>query len=177
MNIGNTKVWLITDMHINHENIKRFCNRPDDYVDQIKASWKEKVSDNDIVIDLGDVIFKQASTLSEHIADLPGLKVLIMGNHDHYNYTWYMNQGYDFVCDGFNWFPIAFSHHPLVKLPDKCSINIHGHLHNNPYDNPYDWFKQEDWHVLLALEHEGYGPILLEDFLKKKGFSLDPLRR
>ncbi len=90
-----------------------------------------------------------------------------MGNHDKYPYTWYMNRGYDFVCDMFCWEPIAFSHEPLIKLPDKCQLNVHGHLHNSPYNNPYDPWDQQPWHRLLALEYDGYGPVELTEFLKK----------
>ena len=166
MNIGNTKVWLITDRHINHENIKKFCGRPDNYVKVMHDNWKLLVKPEDIVIDLGDVIFKNASELGEINNSLPGKKILVMGNHDRNNYSWYMRNGFDFVCDMFVWEPIVFSHHPLKNLPDGCVLNIHGHLHNSPYDNPHDPFRQKPWHQLIALELDGYLPIELDDFLR-----------
>jgi calcineurin-like phosphoesterase family protein len=170
-NIGKTKVWLISDMHLRHDNMIHFCDRPENFTELIISNWKKRVGDDDIVIDLGDVIFKDNSMLPQYIQPLPGKKILILGNHDRHNYSWYMKRGYDFVCDGFNWEPIAFSHEPLIRLPEKCKYNVHGHLHNNPYNHPAAWYDQKEWHILMALEKEGYGPIDLRDFLKSKGVT------
>ncbi len=166
MKLGERKVWLVTDQHINHENIKKFCNRPDDYITTLHNNWKRLIASEDLVIDLGDVIFKEAGSLQSINDTLPGTKILVMGNHDRHTYTWYMNSGYSFVCDMFVWGHIVFSHHPLENLPDGCKLNIHGHLHISPYNNPYDPFVQRPWHQLMALELDGYTPIELGAFLK-----------
>lgn len=169
--LGDRKVWLITDRHHNHPNMIPFCGRPEDFSEQIIENCKKKIQPQDLVIDLGDIIFRNAATLPEIQADLPGTWILIKGNHDKKSLSYYMNSGYSFACDSFNWYPIAFSHYPLEKLPDKCTINIHGHTHNATDERIliHDKIVIQPWHVRFALENEGYGPIDLHEFLRKKG--------
>ena len=58
------------------------------YLDKIFAQWKEKISDDDLVLMAGDLSW--AMKLEEVVADfdllkdLPGKKVIIRGNHDYW---------------------------------------------------------------------------------------------
>lgn len=85
------KFYAISDLHISTNT-----NKPMDifggnwvgYLEKIKYDWKEKVSDDDVVLIGGDISWamniddavKDISTFSE----LKGLKVLIKGNHDYW---------------------------------------------------------------------------------------------
>lgn len=33
-------IYLITDTHLGHENIKKYCNRPDNFEKLIENNWK-----------------------------------------------------------------------------------------------------------------------------------------
>lgn len=178
MKIGNIDPWIISDMHLNHKSMVTLCGRPFSFTEDILDSLKGNIKENDILIDLGDVIFRDTGMLKQYLEPVLGKKILVRGNHDKQSITWYMENGYDFVCDQFVWDDVVFSHTPLPVLPEGCLYNIHGHLHNNTYDNPYDQahrskkglplITKQPWHFLLALEEVGYGPIRLKEFLEKK---------
>ena len=85
------KVFAISDLHLSVNNPKPmdiFGPAWDNYVDKIFADWKEKVSENDVVLLAGD--FSWAMKLEDSVADfemlkdLPGKKVIIRGNHDYW---------------------------------------------------------------------------------------------
>ena len=85
------KVFAISDLHISINNPKPmdiFGPVWEGYLDKIFADWKEKVSDEDLVLLSGD--FSWAMKLEETEEDfkllstLPGKKVIIRGNHDYW---------------------------------------------------------------------------------------------
>lgn len=120
------QIWIITDTHFYHANIIKLCNRPDNFNEQIITNWKKLVQPEDLVIHLGDVEWK-----GNIINTLPGKKILVRGNHDTNTDSWYMNNGFEFVCDSFvlNRYGVnaLFTHKP--ELFHSYDINICGHTH------------------------------------------------
>lgn len=183
------KIWIIADTHFYHENIKKYQGRPDDFNEQIIKNWNKLVKYDDLVIHLGDVIFglNKEDTLSSIMASLPGKKVLCRGNHDPKPALWYMERGFDFVCDYFVSGDVAFSHVPLTPLPPQTlvssqravNLNIHGHFHKNRFqdatetlehiDKYYDsaYYKAHKEQYLLLQIDNSLSPIALEDVLGK----------
>jgi len=85
------KVFAISDLHLSVNNPKPmdiFGPTWENYVDRIFEDWREKVSEEDVVLLAGD--FSWAMKLEETIPDfqmleaLPGKKVIIRGNHDYW---------------------------------------------------------------------------------------------
>ena len=85
------KIFAISDLHLSINNPKPmniFGDVWDNYIDDIFDDWKEKVSEEDIVLLAGD--FSWAMKLEDTKPDfdllknLPGKKVLIRGNHDYW---------------------------------------------------------------------------------------------
>lgn len=85
------KIFAIGDLHLSVNNPKPmdiFGEQWEGYVDKIFSDWKEKVAEDDIVLIPGD--FSWAMKLEDAKADfnliqsLPGIKVLIRGNHDYW---------------------------------------------------------------------------------------------
>ena len=85
------KVFAISDLHLSLHNSKPmdiFGSAWDNYVEKIFEEWKEKVSEEDLVLLAGD--FSWAMTLEntkkdfDLLATLPGKKILIRGNHDYW---------------------------------------------------------------------------------------------
>ena len=184
------RIWIIADTHFYHENIKRYQGRPDDFNEQIIRNWCNKVTHDDLVIHLGDVIFglNKEARLPSLMASLPGKKVLCRGNHDPKPAEWYMERGFDFVCDYFVYKDIAFSHAPVTPLPPQTLIsdgrpvakNIHGHFHKGSvgkdreqaepsmhedvyYDGAYYKAHRESYQ-LVQIEN-GLAPVLLDDLI------------
>lgn len=83
--------WAIADTHLSFGKAKdmaRFGERWVDHTQRIAESWRMNVSAEDVVLLPGDVSW--AVKLSKVSADLawlsalPGRKVLVRGNHDHW---------------------------------------------------------------------------------------------
>ena len=78
--------YYISDLHIGHENVIRFDQRPFASVDEMNntliENWNRTVTNGDTVYILGDLIWEIESKWPEWLAKLKGQKVLIRGNHD-----------------------------------------------------------------------------------------------
>ena len=83
------KVWAISDLHLSGRSNKPmdvFGPEWEGHFEKIKADWREKVGEEDIVLLGGDTSW--AMKLPEGMFDvnslssLPGKKVFIRGNHD-----------------------------------------------------------------------------------------------
>lgn len=159
------KVWLITDTHFNHARMLELCGRPVNFNELIIENWRRVVGSDDLVFHLGDVIFNRAGELKSIMAGLPGTKIMVKGNHDHAPSRWYMRRGFAFCCYGFEFRGCYFTHKPAKALPEGCKVNIHGHLHNSRHHDGE--FAPQPWHRLLAIENEGYSPVLLDSFLAR----------
>ena len=155
------RVFIISDTHFGHEAIIRYCNRPFTSVEEMDQTmikrWNETVSNNDIVIHLGDFALCGKDKTREIIQKLNGKKILIMGNHDNYNEQFYRDAGFHTVSR----FPIIYdnfymmSHAPLQLTETTCYFNCYGHVHN---DNK---FVDNATSRCYSVERTGYRPVLL----------------
>ena len=164
------KIWLTTDTHFGHEKMIKLCGRPRDFDGLILKGLKEVPRDA-ILIHLGD--FCIGSDELWHQAFMAATKqckrrILVRGNHDHKSTSWYLDHGWDWVCDrillecfGVN---ILFSHAPVVELqPLGIDLNIHGHLHNTGHHPDANRIAMKS--KLLAIENTDYKPVNLEKFI------------
>ncbi len=85
------KIFAISDLHLSVNNDKPmdiFGPVWDGYLDKIFAQWKEKVSDEDLVLMAGDLSWamklEEVKPDLELLKSLPGKKVIIKGNHDYW---------------------------------------------------------------------------------------------
>ena len=134
------KYFVIADTHFNHENIIKYCNRPFKSVEEMNETiiknWNETVSNNDVIICLGDVGLGNSNDLKPIIERLNGKKILIMGNHDNFSENKYREFGFHTVSR----FPIIYnnffimSHAPMELSETTPYFNFYGHVHN---DNKY----------------------------------------
>jgi calcineurin-like phosphoesterase family protein len=103
--------WIISDTHFFHENIGRYCDRPD--------GWQE--------------------TIIENLASLLKSRLYLMrGNHDRHSDGFYQRLGISLVPDPYRMdhpsgWTLIFSHRPVVPL-EPGVLNLHGHFHKS--DNP-----------------------------------------
>ena len=161
--------WIISDLHFNHNNIIKYCNRPFENVDEMNtkiiSNWNSIVGKDDIVYNLGDFGFGSKEEIKKLRAQLHGQQFLILGNHDNHPMQWYYDCGFNKVYDK----PILIedfillSHAPINKLTSNMPfINIYGHVHtNNGMQSMYETG------ICVCVELTNYYPINLDEMIKK----------
>ncbi len=159
------KVYVISDTHWGHSALHDiFRERPEDFGRRITAEWWNAVSDDDLVVHLGDVHFGKVAEWSALVPSLPGRKVLVLGNHDKRSVLWYMKNGFEFCCSSFQWemfgLQIHFTHEPVTD--GTFDLNIHGHLH----DGKHRECEYDERQFLVSLETSKYRPLQLESIIK-----------
>ena len=111
-------LFVIPDTHLGHENIKKYCNRPDNFESLIEKNWNEIIGKDDTVIHLGDIAMKSdiGDNFIKKLGSWNGRKILIRGNHDKNPDEFYMQAGFTIVVTEmsmrFKDIKILFSHRP-----------------------------------------------------------------
>lgn len=85
------KIFAISDLHLSISTNKPmdiFGGNWVNYMDKIRQDWVNKVTDEDLVLIGGDISWAMniddAKIDLEYLADFPGKKILIKGNHDYW---------------------------------------------------------------------------------------------
>lgn len=169
-----SKVYLVTDLHFLHEKMQVYCNRPQDFNSKIVRVWQATVHPEDIVFNLGDVIWGNQDQLKSFMGQLPGTHILIRGNHDksHSN-NWFIQAGFSVVLEKVQISKVVLSHVPSFlseKEIEEGIINVFGHFHNHGPDRWEPRYKERITpnHYLLSFEDVNYTPVCLEQVLKRK---------
>jgi calcineurin-like phosphoesterase family protein len=155
--------YFISDLHLNHRNIIKYCNRPFNNVEEMNKTlilnWNNTVKKEDRVFFLGDFCLGGKEAINEFSRQLNGKIIMIKGNHERSDNEIYTNSNFAVVSP----FPILYneriilSHKPIENLLDGM-INIHGHIHDLNYE--------DSAHHNVSVEHTNYKPITLEEALK-----------
>lgn len=90
INTAETNLFWTSDLHFMHKNIVKFCptTRTKFGEDMDKAAelmienWNDTVTDDDIVINLGDMFFCNLTKALEILSELRGRHIFLCGNHD-----------------------------------------------------------------------------------------------
>lgn len=134
--------YYISDLHLFHDNIRRFCGRPFKNIEEMERfivkAWNSVVGTDDEVYVLGDMFYRATSPneIRRVLQQLNGKKYLIRGNHDKWAndksltafFEWV--KPYDEVADG-NRRVILF-HYPIEEWNGyfRDSYHLYGHVHN-----------------------------------------------
>lgn len=77
--------YYIADMHLGHQNVIAFDNRPFQNVDEMDRElirrWNQRVNENDHVYIVGDFCFRSKNTSAWYLHQLKGRKHLIQGKN------------------------------------------------------------------------------------------------
>ena len=128
--------WIISDTHFYHENIGRYCSRPENWQELIIKNWNDLISPNETVLHLGDFALGKKAHFELLTGILHGKLFLIQGNHDRLSQTYCEALGVSLIKNSFHialesQINLIFSHRPIIPLEDGW-INLHGHIHNVP---------------------------------------------
>jgi uncharacterized protein len=85
------RFWAIADTHLSFgkpKDMARFGDRWAEHPQHLAAAWRQQVRPDDVVLIAGDVSWAQSTNKIwadlEWLCALPGRKVLLRGNHDHW---------------------------------------------------------------------------------------------
>ena len=157
------KYYITTDTHFNHDMLWKEGYRPKGYEALIIKRHHQVLSDSGwILIHLGDVALGGYDDLKFDLDYIRCRKVLVRGNHDGKSKSWYLRNGFDFVCDSFILNGILFTHEPQDSS-GGCVLNVHGHIH----DRNHGGLNLQEFHRPLILEEQNYYPIELNKFLRR----------
>lgn len=163
------KYWIISDTHFNHTKLEEWGGR--------SGNWQEKlwqglwdIPKEDILIHLGDICIGEDEKIHHELSLVQCKMILIRGNHDKKSANWYIEHGWDFVCDGlellFHGYYLYFSHRPQRPM-GYFTQNIHGHTHGNLHrSEEYVDFYNKEYHKDISPDLVGYKPIQLETFIR-----------
>lgn len=95
------KVWAIADSHLSFErpdrDMTRFGAEWIDHAEQLRSACSSNISERDVLLIAGDLSWaRKRSEVGkdlEFLANLPGTKIVIRGNHDHW---WRAKQPIDY---------------------------------------------------------------------------------
>ena len=164
------EVYLLGDLHLDHQNIIGYCARPfigvNEMNDVLIKNWNFVVKKQDKVYYLGDLVYgKSACDPQTFCNKLNGEITVIKGNHDlklpgTRDYEILQYAGYEFL---------------LTHDPDNLPIDwkgwvIHGHKHNNNIRD-YPFINGETKRINVSAEVVNYKPVSLDYII-----SLDLLK-
>lgn len=153
------RTYFTSDLHLNHANILRFNKRPFKDIADMNISLIQNIndtlSDDSILVSLGDLLFGQYSTYNFFKNKIRASKIYsCIGNHDLRNLEFYRKNwlgendqkssrwiwNSSFIVEvfetkdskGFHNRMLVFecSHHPSYTFTGK--FQLHGHLHTPP---------------------------------------------
>ena len=181
--------YFTSDLHLGHENIIRFCNRPFSSFNEMNRTlidnWNSRVTDRDDVYILGDMFYKATDDIEDILRRLKGRKHLIIGNHD---YTWMKKiEMSKYFIDVNNLFVLkeegrtmALCHYPLLSWPhmEHGGWCIYGHIHNSIPDKiAWDYICQNQRLLNAGVEINGYYPVTFEELINNNELFKDEHRR
>jgi calcineurin-like phosphoesterase family protein len=163
--------FVFSDPHFGHERLMK-AGRPEFKTIEemhntiVKNYNRAIVDDNTKVYWLGDLGDKEF--IEEFVPKMRGYKILILGNHDKFNKSFYRKYFNEVHETGIWWSRrILLSHHPLPV--EKGFINIHGHTHLIDVETGQ--------HFNVCVERTEYKPVGMKKFEKILGSMEVPERR
>lgn len=176
-----TETFFIGDTHFSHANILKFEDTApyrkfatiEEHDEELIKRWNSVVTPKDKVYHLGDFAWTEKAI--EIGAMLHGDKVLILGNHDHFQTKKYLRYfrkvcgavgiGHDFIM----------THIPVHESQfHRWKCNVHGHLHSNNIGlrihNPETGYWEEGndpRYINVSAEQINLTPISYEDLKKR----------
>lgn len=192
--------YIISDTHFGHENIIKYCNRPFRNTTDMDwcmiRKWQNRVKPTDTVYHLGDVgylkgfqtVINEPTPIQRLVAELPGRKILILGNHDKSAQTM-RDVGFDVVCESIiirvpnmNDTYVLLNHRPMREIPtftnrsdgvcDPVDFVLHGHIHNSTdmermqFKNKGELVNIPSFNINCSVEVRNYEPQLLENIVR-----------
>lgn len=145
------EVFVISDLHLGHKAALNFRRADGELLRDfpnidamhraIIDGWRSVVTPQDKIYVLGDVAMSSNKIVQGILADLPGKKRLVRGNHDLNKDAWYKDAGFKSLYGVRHINGVWLTHIPVnpqclgwglrqeQRRAPRALGNIHGHLH------------------------------------------------
>jgi len=137
-------VYFTADLHLGHNNVRGYCNRPFSTVEEMDEAlienWNKAIKGNAQVYVLGDFAFGNGDKVAGYIKRLKGQITFIRGNHDKGLLQWAKNSNIHVpdtliarACD-----ELFFLSHYAHRVWDRSHygvIHLFGHSHGGLTDH------------------------------------------
>lgn len=177
-------IYYVADIHFRDEKIFKKCNRPfsdiAEYEKEIIRRWNNKVTNEDTVNILGDLVRDDCMEELNIFKRLNGHKHLIIGNHDEMLFDKIRSSDL-FESIAFikvimdNDKKVCLCHYPLMDWTEfnRGDYHVFGHVHNKTIANgkAYQQIKQyyQDKPTYnCGVDVIDYEPVTLEELIKAK---------
>lgn len=170
-------IYFTSDLHLGHKNILKLCNRPFSTIEEMDIclieNWNSRVTNNDTVYILGDLMFRNSVPPEEYLSKLKGKKHLIRGNHDRdwmkkvdIDKYFVSNENLSFISDGKH--RITICHYPMMSWPHMSTNGymIFGHIHQNTDAIYWPIIEQSELMLNAGVDINGYKPVTFDEMVE-----------
>ncbi|WP_251344646.1 metallophosphoesterase [Haloplanus halophilus] len=156
--------YLISDLHLDHDNIIDYCDRPFSSVGEMNETlverWNAIIDPNDEVLYGGDLTIRtSAAALLDWLDELNGEIIFLMGNHDG---TVLEGVEQAQFAEEFRFkhrgVPFHATHDPADGPSNWKGWLLHGHHHNN-WPDQFPFVDPETCRVNFSVELLDYRPL------------------
>ena len=159
---GKRSVFFIGDLHLDHANIIKYCNRPFSSVEEMNNTmvnnWNNAIKKDDVVFFLGDMAFGRGSRKADYwINKLNGNIIFIRGNHDSAKDIKY----FDNITLNLKGLKLLLVHNPASIPNDWTGWCMHGHVHDK---SPL--IDRKNKRINVSVEALNYKPLSLRILLE-----------
>ena len=159
--------YLISDLHLDHDNIIDYCDRPFSSVEEMNdvlvEHWNAVVDPDDEVLYGGDLTIRtSAAALLDWLNELNGEIVFLLGNHDgtvleELDRVQFVEE-FRFEHRGVPFYAI---HDPADGPSNWNGWLLHGHHHNN-WPNQFPFVEHDSRRVNFSVELLDYRPLAID---------------
>ncbi len=157
-------LYLISDLHLGHANIIRYCSRPflfEDVTEMDRVliqNWNRTIAPGDMVYYLGDLRYgKHALPALQYREQLNGTITFIAGNHDAKAMGAVSSKTLEYGD-----YTFLLVHDPADAPATFDGWVIHGHHHNNDLRS-YPFLNFEKRWINVSAEVLGYAPVGIQE--------------
>lgn len=160
-------IWFVSDYHLNHFNIIRYCNRPfqssKEMDEKIINNHNGMVAPDDEVYFLGD--FQFGGDYARYYPRMNGRFTFIQGNHDRVN-PFRSRRG--FLVKEINGYKVLMCHWPRYvrdfdKLKEDVDIIICGHIHEK---GRFIVWNEKDIMINVSVDVWDFKPVNFDEIIK-----------
>jgi len=159
--------YLVSDLHLDHNNIIEYCNRSFSSVEKMNQTlverWNATVDPDDDVLYGGDLTIRtSAAALLDWLEKLNGQIIFLLGNHDNTVLEGLENvsfvEEYTFEHRGV---PFTAIHDPEAGPSNPKGWLLHGHHHNN-WPDQFPFVDHDTRRVNFSVELLDYRPLAID---------------